>query len=704
MAGRSDVPVLDEGSRVVRQVEAGETRFIVRAGTTGKYLRVGEPEAAILELLDGERNLEQVRRAYMARRRESIALAEVAGFVNRMRSLGVVRPTVEASNLMLIEKARQRRVERRFSGRFGSLLFLRRKLFDPDRILSALVGPLGFFFTRGFVIFGAVLVVVAAGILTARWGDVAAGVKNFGSVLGASGLSLWVLWGTALVVVFLHEFGHGLACKHFGGDVHEMGVLLLFFQPCFYCNVNDAWTFQSRAARLWVTAAGGVIETVIGSACVVIWAVTEPGSLVHELCRVVFTMSLSMTLLFNMNPLIKLDGYYLLADLLGIENLRERSMGHLKWFIRARMLRLPADRITEDPREGRILIAYALASSTYMGLLILMILTLLAGAVLGGGGPGIGVILVLGALAWLLLKQPVMVVGGAMVETAKHMRESGAARRALRIAGVAAAVVALASFVVPWTPASTAICVVEPARIADIRSGPAGRIVDVIVAGGARVQAGAPLFRVAAPEEEAAVRAGREGADRLRAMAMERRASGDTSGAEVLDREAEAAAGKLREAEERLSRAVATSPIDGVVMGERLAEIEGVGVQRDQRVLRVGDVSRLRVHCAMTARDSAPLRVGMGARVRLHALPGEWLVGEVVSISGRPIDETHPAGAALHVPAGPPRWAVEVEVPNPGMRALPGMTGETRVDLGRTTVAGAAWSAVRSTFRTDVFR
>ena len=121
-----------------------------------------------------------------------------------------------------------------------------------------------------------------------------------------------------------HEFAHGLTCKHYGGDVHEVGLLVMFFTPCFYCNVSDAWLIPEKRKRLWITAAGGYCDLCLWALAVFAWRLSDPQGLVNYLAWVVVTVC-AARVLFNFNPLLKLDGYYLLSDWLELPNLRQRS-------------------------------------------------------------------------------------------------------------------------------------------------------------------------------------------------------------------------------------------------------------------------------------------------------------------------------------------------------------------------------------------
>src|SRR5436189_2350861 len=164
-------------------------------------------------------------------------------------------------------------------------------------------------------------------------------------------------------VITAHEFAHGLTCKNFGGSVREIGFLLLYFQPAFYCNVSYAWLFPEKSKRLWVTFAGAYFEVFIWALATLVWRVTDPYTLVHYLALVVVATS-GIKTLFNLNPLIKLDGYYLLSDYLEVPNLRSRAFSYL--LARARNFwRAPAGEATVSARERRIYLLYGLLAWVY---------------------------------------------------------------------------------------------------------------------------------------------------------------------------------------------------------------------------------------------------------------------------------------------------------------------------------------------------
>jgi putative peptide zinc metalloprotease protein len=270
-------------------------------------------------------------------------------------------------------------------------LYIRVKAFDPDQLLNWLVTRVNVVFTRTFLLASAATILIALGITAMGWPQFTRDLTRlyrFDALLLA--------WVTMLSVITVHEFAHGVTCKRFGGQVNEIGFLLLYFQPAFYCNVSDAWLIPEKSQRLWVTFAGAYSEMLIWALATVAWRVTETDTWINFVALVIMATS-GVKTLFNLNPLIKLDGYYLLSDYLEIPNLRQKSMAALK--ARARGLwNLSPDALRAPRREDRIYLGYGVLAALYSTCLITLI-ALRFGTVLTTRYGGVGFI----AFAALLL-------------------------------------------------------------------------------------------------------------------------------------------------------------------------------------------------------------------------------------------------------------------------------------------------------------
>ena len=232
------------------------------------------------------------------------------------------------------------------------LLVWRLRLLDPDRVFNRIEPWLRPLWTRH--VRGAIRALIMAAIIVV-WANRGEIVSEFANAFHwQTFLLVFVAVGS---ITLCHEFAHGLTCKRHGGEVHEVGFLMLYLMPCFYCNVSDAWLLPRKSQRLLVTLAGGYFEAFLWSLSVFVWRVTVPDSALNFMAWVVVTVS-GLRILFNFNPLIPLDGYYLLSDWLEIPNPAPRAIRCLHaWLCSWLWGGAPA----AEPRRG-LLLLYGLAS------------------------------------------------------------------------------------------------------------------------------------------------------------------------------------------------------------------------------------------------------------------------------------------------------------------------------------------------------
>lgn len=176
-----------------------------------------------------------------------------------------------------------------------------------------------------------------------------------------------LVWATIFFVTLLHEMSHTYSCRLHGGRVTDMGFLLLYFQPCFYSNVSDAYLFPERKKRMAVTIAGIISQIVVWALAVFIWRITAIDNIINSLAFIVIALSF-IGITFNLNPLLKLDGYYFLVDFWEIPNLRYKAF----LFLRQRLLGLAPDErcLQVTRREQKIFSYYGMAALVYSGVLI----------------------------------------------------------------------------------------------------------------------------------------------------------------------------------------------------------------------------------------------------------------------------------------------------------------------------------------------
>ena len=230
----------------------------------------------------------------------------------RLKELGLVERSLKERSTLLMERLRSQR--KMWHNGKNTLMRMRFSFGDPDALLDRMVKAMPFFWTPGFVIASVIGFLVYGVILVMNWQPFAETMATFYSPSQMTLQFLLLSYGCFTVTAIVHEFGHGLTCKRFGGEVHEIGAMLLYFTPAFYCNVSDAWSLEKRSHRMWVTFAGGWIQLWCAVVATIVWVVTEPGTWVNTFALFTGALSGAFSLLFNYNPLIPLDGYYALTD------------------------------------------------------------------------------------------------------------------------------------------------------------------------------------------------------------------------------------------------------------------------------------------------------------------------------------------------------------------------------------------------------
>jgi multidrug resistance efflux pump len=470
-------PKLREDLILSEQAEDGTPCLVVKDPQTGRFYRFREVEAFILGQLDGRASLTEIRGRVLGKYHSDLPAEALTTFLQRLGELGLLAPEggeQPASGPVQGKALRRRR----------NPLFIRLKVFDPDHLLSYLAPRLGFFFTRPFIFISALLIFLAVLVVIGSWEDLLAQLSRL-----YQPKALLIIWVSLFFVIAAHEFAHGVTCKRFGGEVHEMGFLLLFFQPAFYCNVTDAWLFKERSQRLWVTFAGGYFELFLWALAVLLWRLADPDTWLSTACLAVMVSS-GISTLFNLNPLIKLDGYYLLSDYLRIPNLRAKAFGYL-----ASLIGMSSGSAEEvSPRERRVYLIYGTLAWGY-SLLLLGVVGYGVASLLVGRLQGLGFILFI-ALVLLIFHGPIgkLLSGGySLLRIGEGVRTR--MKKALKILGPVAAILLLLYF---WRSelSISADFHVLPTENAEVRAEVEGIIEEIYVDEGKMVKQGDLIARL----------------------------------------------------------------------------------------------------------------------------------------------------------------------------------------------------------------
>ena len=367
----TSAPKLRSDLTVRRQETNGESCFILKDPVSGEFFRFREAERFIAEQFDGETPLEAVRKNTEEKFGATLPAETLNAFVKNLEKTGLLETEKTGKKRAIDKRGRIR----------GGPLYLRFKVFDPDRLFNRLVPRVRFFFTPLFMVLSAGLILLAVGELIANWGEFA---QDLSRLYQLSAIPVFV--AVVLVVVGAHEFAHGSTCKYFGGEVHEIGFLLVYFQPAFYCNVSDAWLFPEKSKRLWVGFAGPYFELFLWALATLVWRLTDEQTWINYLALIVMASSGVKTLL-NFNPFIKLDGYYLLSDYLEIPNLRRKSFRYVGQLIKRLFGFAPPATEEVSPRTRRIYLMYGLIATVSSFSLLAYVLVSAANYAIEGRQP-----------------------------------------------------------------------------------------------------------------------------------------------------------------------------------------------------------------------------------------------------------------------------------------------------------------------------
>jgi multidrug efflux pump subunit AcrA (membrane-fusion protein) len=680
----SQAPKLRDDLTLVEQTYRGEQSYIVKDPKTRKYFRFRPVEVSVIQLFDGLRSPAEVAAA-LAEGGMRVSAGAVEGFANKLKGMGLLERTIGERSVLLMERLRaQRRQRLAAPGGQSDIFRLRWSMGDPDQYMNRTMPYLRWMYSRAFLTASVLVFAIYFLIIAVKWGDFTAALGDLYH-LRYSAWELFVFWCTASVIIVIHELGHGYTCKYFGGEVHEIGAMLLYFEPAFFCNVNDSWTFPELKARLWVTAAGSWIQFVVAGLASLVWWAATPDSLVSHIALSAMLFGGVTTILMNANPLIPLDGYFALSDYLEVPNLRQRAFGYLGWVAKARVLGLDVPAPAADEREQRIFLTYSLLALAYIASIMLMI----AGTVYGWLDQALG--LLGGALfvlvLWLMARSSLRVLGQTLAAAWREARARVVARRLRDRLLTSALILILVGAIIPRPITVTGPFVAAPALSVTLTSPDSGLVGGVYVREGTRVQAGMPLVQVRDLDLERAIVATTRRTDSLAARVSQARAAGGSGEVARLETDLATDAARLAGMTGTRHDLTVRALVSGVVVTRRPEQLLGQWVSLGERLLEVGQPDSLELRIALVDAGATLVRAGQPARLVFHA-DGETVAGSVTSVA-----------PATSVAAG----AVDARVGLHRARGWrPRMTGEASVTLRRSNLWGALWWGVRKRVRTDL--
>ncbi|KPL00819.1 MAG: hypothetical protein AMJ91_03045 [candidate division Zixibacteria bacterium SM23_73_3] len=460
------------------------TYYVIKDPITQKFFRIKEFEYFITQKLNGETPPEQIALSFEAHFNIRLPLDTLEKFIQRLESLGFLESEISERELARLQYQKRALP--------GKLLFIKLKGFDPDRLLNRMIRFTRFIFTPYFLFFSLFIIFLATAITISSWADLG---YSFSGIFKIA--TIFKIWIAIFLVVVLHEFAHALTCKYFGGEVHEMGFLLLYFQPCFFCNVSDAYLFKEKSKRLQVTFAGAYCQIFVWAVATILWRITALDTGLSSFLFVVVITS-GITVLFNFNPLIKLDGYYLLTDYLEIPNLRQKAFGYISALLKKRFLKPKDSRIEVSPRAKKIYIWYGILSLLYSALLLSYVFIQVERFLVSQLG-GFGFILFL-LLIFLILRQPARVTLAGISQFLFIKKEKILVPKKIIIYSAIVVALVLVLFLVKLELKIGSPCEIQALEYFVLKSSPDGTVISELFQGGSQEKKSVNLLRLFADD------------------------------------------------------------------------------------------------------------------------------------------------------------------------------------------------------------
>lgn len=601
-------PRLRRQARISRHSYRGERWYVLQDLGSGRFLRLNPGAYRLVALMDGVRSLDEIwRNVCLDQGDEAATQDEVLQLLARLHQANVLLSD-RRPDLGELEERRTLTRAAKLKQYLGNPLALKFPLIDPDPLLSALVsripGSLRFWLTLWTLLFAA----GAAGVAyqwEALTHDLASHVFNADNVL-------WMALAFPILKA-IHELGHGIAIKAFGGACREMGVMLLVFFPIPYVDASQSTGFPDKKRRMLVGAAGMMAETAVACVALLLWSWTQPGLAKAFLHEVVIVAGVT-TLVFNLNPLLRFDGYYILADWLEIPNLGQKANQFVGYLVKRYLLgarELAAPRMT--PREPAWLLGYAVGAFVYRILVAVTIILLVAESFFF-----IGVLLAAWA-GWNMLVQPLIRAIGQLAQAPELQQRRWLA---WTVAAGLAVLAAGAVFVVPapsWTSAEGVVWMPDDARLRAAHPcfGSA-----VLAAPGSRVAKGVPLLGCSDPELDAQIDQAEAYAGELEAR-LARAIRNDRVQMQIVSAELRHGERRLADLLGRRELMTIRSPHDGVFVVPSPTDFPGRFHGRGEVMAYVIVPARLTLLTVVSQRDADLVRRHT-ERVELRTVGDVW--------------------------------------------------------------------------------
>ena len=682
-------------------IEDGKPVFRVYVPSAEAMYKFPPQNWTLIQLFDGKRDYDEVARLYSQQTRIEYSTEQVRDFAAELEAMDFWYKTPQEKNIVMMQKStEERRKLLKKTSKYGDLSLILFPAVNPDRFLTWMYRYTSYFYSRWFTLLTLLAFGFSAGITITHWSEIGRDTLEFYNFADKSWADVVQFYLLALVVLGIHEIGHGHACKHYGGRVPAMGFALIYLAPAFYTDTTEGDVKGTRYQRLIIALAGVWGELMIYSVAAPVWWGTPPDTAVHNAAYILMLITGISAALINWNPLIKLDGYHMLCEILGIVDLKEASTLFVSAWVKRHIWGLPVD-VPYVPKRRRLGYAvYALLSGLY-SYTILYVVARFVGNVFRNFNPEWSFVPEL-ATAALIFKSRIRVLLNFMKFLYLDKKDRVAAWfNPTRSMAIAAA--ALVLLLLPlWHESASGRFILEPARRAVLRNAVPGTVVEVLAEEGQSVSAGAPVMRLrnlplqsqlAQSQAEFAMASGR-----ATAAAMQYTDFGAAS------QERQRAAQHSLQLESEASNLGLLSPIAGVVVTPRVQDRLGSYAPAGTELAEIADLSQLRARIYVSEHEIFKFQVGSDARLQVD---GQLAKQDTRAVAIAPLSSQIPAGlevADQYKGIRPPNfYVVDLLVSNQDGSMKPGMAGTARLYGRRRSLGGLAYQEVANFFGRKVW-
>jgi len=673
--------------------ELGKT--IIRAlvpGVTGIF-SIPPEQWAVAQLFDGKRSYEEIADLHFQQSGIQYPPEDVREMAADLEALNFWYKTPLEKNVVFMQKSAEerRKLLKQKAKRWADLSLVIFPAFDPDNYLSWLYQRIRFVYTWWFTLLTLAAFTFMGAVFAIHWAEIGNDTFQFYKVADKNLWDFIAFWLLAAVVLCVHETAHGLTCKHYGAHVHAMGFALVYLTPAFYTDTTEGMVTNDRPQRLLISVSGAWSELMLCAVATPLWWGTPAGTGLHTFAYNVILITGIGAVLVNWNPLMKLDGYHMLCDILEIEDLKEKSTIYVSSWVKKHIWRLPVE-VPYVPKRRRLGFAvYAICSGMY-SYTILYLLARLVGNIFRNFSPEWSFIPEFG-MAGLIFRSRIRTLVNFMkfvyLDKKDRVRAWFTPRRTMAVAAAVLVFLALPL----WHETAEGPFLLETTAQAVVRTMVRGVVTEVYADEGQAVRAGQTLARLRnLPLESQRARAQamyQEAA--ARATAAEFRHAGFGSAAQQRD----SLAKQSHEVASAVANLEVKSPISGIVLTPRVSDRVGGFVPEGTELAEVANLDTLRARFYIPEPDMYKIRPESYVRLQLAGMFG---IRTVNSPAVAPLPTEVPSGLidlTKYKGLRPPHfYLVDLLVSNPDNTLRPGMKGTARLYGARKSLGGLIYRDV----------